>query len=139
MTIVELALFIALLVFVILLVATILNNPSEFYTKTPWFEITLYVKYRASKLNDWLLPPPGYTLFRLPNHNNLISFKYHCFMNTIAVIVSVFTCVLTLMILAELKQILLVKLIHQIVWGLPTYWFFYLFSMPCIFLLIKKL
>ncbi|MGL4502750.1 MAG: hypothetical protein ACRCU2_27050 [Planktothrix sp.] len=135
MTVFELALFIAILVAVILLVATILNNASDFHARTPWFEITISIKSRIRQFNDWLPSPLSPPRFRLSNHSNLISFKYHLIINSIGVFLGFGIGILTILIGKEFKltPVLIIN-------NLPVYWrLLLLLSIPNILLLIKKL
>ncbi len=50
MTFLELAALIGILLFLIIILATILNNASDLHVRTPWFEITLYIQSRLNKL-----------------------------------------------------------------------------------------
>jgi hypothetical protein len=80
MTVLELAALIGILLFLITIVATILNNASDLHVRTPWFEITLYIK---SRLNKHPRPLVLSSFDKISDRKS--SFMYHFFVNFIGV------------------------------------------------------
>ena len=85
MTVLELAALIGILIFLITIVATILNNASDLHVRTPWFEITLYIQSRLNKLPKPLI----LSSFDKISYRKISSFKYHLLVNFIGTVLSI--------------------------------------------------